>query len=552
MLLHRGTDAHVNFLRKPPDGSTSSGGIAGLPIPQVITEWPRLSGLLDTDGYFSVNSSYSGAPYVNKETGYRAPWRKEKYLKSLNACYVDLDIGRPDSDIPEQQIPWRRALAMTLELALAGTLPMPTMVSVSGRGLHLYWVLEGMTYLFYPNIVGRRSLWHDLWFYKRVNQALARILQPVSADLKSFDGARVLRAPGTRHSTTGRRTLFMLLEDQSIPITKKNRSQVWSYALDRLADFLGVVTTEATPEILPKSESSGSSGRSRSSERSRSPQLGGSPKPVKEEKPVDIILTNGAWVTAALNNGAATNAPAINIPSTNVGSANDGATAPAVVAGVAVGEVIIIGSSEQFYARLRRAHLGRKQLYTLRYQDLELVEKKRKGWKRGHRRARLYLYAMFLRGAGHTEPEVLSAVGAMARRCKPPYPSDGADTPLPRLVHQLWEEPLRFYRNSTLVSLLRITPELARELNLRTIVPDEVTLERKPRGGQRRQRQTARHTFIQKYLAAHGGAAHGGREISCRKLQQAFKEAGFTVSHETVNQDLRALRKASDERQEGA
>ncbi len=72
-------------------------------------------------------------------------------------------------------------------------------------------------------------------------------------------------------------------------------------------------------------------------------------------------------------------------------------------------------------------------------------------------------------------------------------------------------------------------------MNLRTIVPHEVALERKPPGGQRGQQQAARRAFIQNYCVQH--APH---EYSYRKLQHALQQAGLTVSHETVNQDLRA------------
>jgi hypothetical protein len=506
--------------------------------------------LLSEDGYVSVNSSYRGAPWINKETGYPAPWRKEKHLKSLNACYVDLDIGRPDSEIEAQRIGWRRGLSMVLELALQGALPLPTMVSVSGRGLHLYWVLEGFAHLFYPHTLSRASLAHDLWFYKQVNKALARILEPVGADLGSFDAARVLRVPGTRHSANGSQTLFLLLEDSSLEPRQAVRrrwitSQVHSYALDRLAGFLGVITTEATPPLIRDPESVGGARPTGRSWRTQEVESG-----------AEVVWTHPTLYAEVARRLAAPAEPSSTLPqaptndvvpggvqaavSVAGAESTDATTNAATDATLDATEVVevVCRSPEQFYARVRRGHLGRKQLYTLRARDLELVE--RRGWKRGHRRSRLYLYAMMLRGAGHSPDEVLSCVKTMAQRCKPPYPSDGNDTPLPRLVGELFEEPLRFYRNSTLVSLLRVTPELARELGLRTIVPEDVALERKPPGGQRGQQQAARRAFIHKYLEE-----HGANKISCRKVQQALQQAGFVVSHETVNQDMRAVRTAT-------
>ena len=128
----------------------------------------------------------------------------------------------------------------------------------------------------------------------------------------------------------------------------------------------------------------------------------------------------------------------------------------------------------------------------------------------------------------------------MAQRCRPPYPSEDNDTPLAKLVKEVFAKPLHSYTNAKLVHWLRVTPELARTLNLRTIVPEEITLERRPPGGRRGQQQAARRAFIEDYCVQ-----HCEQDISCRKLQHALQQAGFQVSHETVNQDLRGLRLAS-------
>lgn len=519
-LLHRGGGAHVNFLKKPQSSPTPNArpvgfGIAGLPVDQVIAEWPKLSTWLQEDGYFSVNSSYRGAPWLSKETGYPGPWRKEKHLKSLNACYVDLDVGRPESDNPAQRLSWREALSKVLELSFQGVLPMPSMVSLSGRGLHLYWVLEGLMHLFYPHAMGRRNLWHDLWFYKHVNKALASILQLAGADVGSFDAARVLRVPGTRHSTSGHRTLFLLVEDYSLIPKKPSYSRVRSYTIDRLADFLGVQTIDATPPLLRDPTTPDSSQESGDE---------GAPLALPYVDVEDVVVAD---TDAAVTRQSQSVTPLVSAPSQNddASPAKDDS------------EVIIVRTPKQFHDGCRRGYLGRKQLYTLRFKDIELIEQKRRGWKRGHRRSRLYLYAMMLRGAGYSTSKVLSLLRPMASRCKPPYPSDGSDTPLSLLVQELFAEPLRFYRNTTLVSLLGVTPELARTLNLATIVPPGITGERKPPGGRRGQQQVARRAFVRDYLAQQNSSS-----ASCRLLQSVLQGAGFAVSHETVNQDLRALR----------
>jgi hypothetical protein len=179
---------------------------------------------------------------------------------------------------------------------------------------------------------------------------------------------------------------------------------------------------------------------------------------------------------------------------------------------------------------------GQEQLYDYRCHDLVALERHCGGWPQGRRRFHLQLFTTFLWARGFRQPEALRFTQAMARRCQPPYPSDPNDVALDTLVKTVFNPPRKRYSNAGLCRWLGVTPELARQLKLRTIVPEEVGLERRPVGGQRAKQQAARREFIRHFYQQQG------EKISCRRLQRALEAAGFTVSHETVNCDLRALK----------
>lgn len=89
--IHRADDGYLSFARKDEEG----GMMANFSIQaRELTEmFPAIVQWLTKDAYFTVNSSYRVADRLDK-TGLPAPLRKEKHLRYLNACYVDLDVGR--------------------------------------------------------------------------------------------------------------------------------------------------------------------------------------------------------------------------------------------------------------------------------------------------------------------------------------------------------------------------------------------------------------------------------------------------------------------------
>jgi hypothetical protein len=162
------------------------------------------------------------------------------------------------------------------------------------------------------------------------------------------------------------------------------------------------------------------------------------------------------------------------------------------------------------------------------------LETWRGGWAKGQRRRRLSLYAEFLHGAGMDFDCILGALHKMAANCRPAYPSDCNDMPL-RVIAIEAHKGYKAHSNAHLCECLNITPELARELDLLSIVPDEVREERKPpAGGERERARLARLDFARHYLA------NGGKPTA-RKLCAACVAAGYNSNRQTANTDLAAL-----------
>jgi hypothetical protein len=114
------------------------------------------------DRYLTVNEFYR--------------WRVTNQLKSLRACYVDID-GNVDIDKP---------LLRLAEMEL----PEPSFVIYSGRGMHLYWLIKPVPAKALP-----------VW--QMVQNKLVEALIPIGADPVVKDCTRVLRLCGTINSKNG-------------------------------------------------------------------------------------------------------------------------------------------------------------------------------------------------------------------------------------------------------------------------------------------------------------------------------------------------------------
>jgi hypothetical protein len=114
-------------------------------------------------------------------------WRLVRLLKSLRACYVDID-GCTD-------------LPLVLEALRDAQLPPPSAVVWSGRGLHLYW--------FITPVPGQA-----LPVWQRVQDTLVKALLTVGADPAAKDCTRVLRLVGSVNSKTGTDVRGLVLDSE--------------------------------------------------------------------------------------------------------------------------------------------------------------------------------------------------------------------------------------------------------------------------------------------------------------------------------------------------
>jgi hypothetical protein len=139
----------------------------GDPVQQLIS---GLAGVPDT--FISANEFHG--------------WRLVKLIKSLRACYVDID-GSTD-------------LEEALSLLRVARMPAPSFVVYSGRGMHLYWLLQ-------PTPGQALPVW------QRIQDVLVKALASIGADPAARDCARMLRLVGTTHSKSGSQVRGVVLTD---------------------------------------------------------------------------------------------------------------------------------------------------------------------------------------------------------------------------------------------------------------------------------------------------------------------------------------------------
>ncbi len=134
--------------------------------------------------------------YMSLNTFYK-PQRRIENIKELNALYIDLDIYNIPKDIDSYwgYTPnWSKdSVLYFLEEDYFGlssnSVPTPSFVIDSGRGLYLIWLIEPVPYKVLP-----------LW--KAIEEHLYNQLKCWGADRKCLDPTRILRVPDSINSKT--------------------------------------------------------------------------------------------------------------------------------------------------------------------------------------------------------------------------------------------------------------------------------------------------------------------------------------------------------------
>lgn len=169
------------------------------------------------ENYFQYNSIVD--LYMSENTFF-IPKRNLGCLRWLNALYVDIDCYK--KGMTKEQV-----LYALEKDYFDKTIPIPTKVIDSGRGLYLIWKIK-------PVPSQALSLWNALEKY------LCKELLELGADEMSTDATRVLRVPGSINS-------------QSNTVVKEIRNCQIEYKLHELKDeYLPVIQKKAKKEKTKK------------------------------------------------------------------------------------------------------------------------------------------------------------------------------------------------------------------------------------------------------------------------------------------------------------
>ena len=462
LRLHRDPETFIGFGHKPdPSTAGEDAGrlrhVGSIKARDLVESLPGLEPLVGHDGYMTVNSYHKPAPWINSRTGLPDVWRKPHNLQHLNACFSDIDCGRPESDEPGAALTYEQVLTPIAEAVRDGVIPPPSIVGRSGRGAYLLWLLYD------PKVPNRpqRAYRELVPIYQGVNEEIGRRLRArgLPADKHTTDTARFFRIPGSIHRKAGRRVEYWF------PAGGDARG--FLYNLEELARFLN----QSAPAVsLPDK--------------------------------VRIIAEVSSPFRKTINKGSAPNR----------------ANGPRAMNARRATDMLLIQAHRHGFLKKGKA-----------YDD---------GTISTGRRIAITLYSMFLFGTDISMEEARPAVLDMARNARPPL-GDLDDDQQPEDILKAVYEPggTKRWPTEKLCSILKITPDLARRLDLKTIVPKEVREERKAAMPKQADKIAQRREFVRRYVEE-----HGGNVPSCRKVRDALIAAGFPGgNHETANQILNEL-----------
>jgi len=224
--VHRQQDGYVTFHTKK-NGNFKN--LFAISMNELDSMFPSIIEHLIQDSYMSVNTYYAAgqcSSTVDKRLPY--PIRGEKYLRYLNACYVDLDVGRPDDKDINKQVTWTSAVSAVLFCQDIGALPPASIIARSGRGAYLLWLLKD------KNGNGQFAYPSDIQLYREINKTMTKQLANFGADLNAFDAARILRVSGSIHTGAKQQVKYLIQADSN--------GYGYQYTMQELADFFKVDT----------------------------------------------------------------------------------------------------------------------------------------------------------------------------------------------------------------------------------------------------------------------------------------------------------------------
>ena len=162
---------------------------------------------IDANIYITANSFFK-------------PTRTIESIRKLNALYIDLDYYKIEK---YKDYTGEEMLEVLNENYFEKSIPKPTLVTFTGRGLGIYWAIENLPYMALP-------LWNTVQKY------ILGKLKSVGADPVSVDASRLLRLVGTKNLKSNKgtyiiysnKTVYNLrdIQKEYLPVLSKKKTKV--------------------------------------------------------------------------------------------------------------------------------------------------------------------------------------------------------------------------------------------------------------------------------------------------------------------------------------
>jgi hypothetical protein len=229
LQIQRDPNVYVPFARKRRDGEFEH--LGSMQVREMQNMFPVIAEAVFENGYFGINGWHHPCPSSPSKVipGIPVAIRNSKLLHRLNACYVDLDVGR-DGFVGAQGMSAHMASIKAFAMMRMGLLPKASIMAMSGRGLYLIWLLRDDKEPKMP----QRAWPEKLADYHAINQKLNVLLRELASDQKAMDAARVIRVPGSINTKSQKSVHYDTIrwgQDGSICLT---------YTLKELADEIGL------------------------------------------------------------------------------------------------------------------------------------------------------------------------------------------------------------------------------------------------------------------------------------------------------------------------
>ncbi len=145
-------------------------------------------------------------PSYVTHNGFTGKRRKTEEVRQLGSLFFDLDCHAASTDTARKAVD--AALSLIAAACESHSLPEPSIIVDSGRGVHLYYVLDrSIPYRFASGGTVNEK---GIGLFRLVQRRLARLIEEVvspaadiEVDRKVFDFTRVARIPGTYNEAAG-------------------------------------------------------------------------------------------------------------------------------------------------------------------------------------------------------------------------------------------------------------------------------------------------------------------------------------------------------------